>query len=393
MSISSSFAGSFVFLKKQSLLGDVLAHSVFPGVCISFLISGYKDNLLLLVGASITGVIAMYLIQYLSNQKKVKQDASLALVLSSFFSLGIIILVFMQNSGVTGQSGIETFLFGSAASILISDYYFFGPACFIILLLGLAFLKEIKSVSFDPGFALTSGIKIKLINSIISFLALLAIISGIQAMGVVLMAALIIIPPTIGRTWSNQLKGMILIAIISAMISSLFGTFFSSSYSGSPTGPWIVIFLGMLATISFVISPTRGLISQRSNSLRKKIKIQSEHILKALYKDQQAAFSGNILDRRAIKTLTKKGLIKTGDKGWKLSPSGIEEAKRLIRLHRLWELYLTKKMGIASDHVHEDADSVEHIISVDIEELLLEDLDRPIKDPHNQEIPYPKSDV
>jgi manganese/zinc/iron transport system permease protein len=388
MALTSSIAGTFVYLRQQSLMGDVLSHAVFPGVCISFLISGEKDNLTLLIGATVSAILAIALIQFLSNQAKVKQDAALAYVLSTFFAIGIMILAYMQNQGISGQSGIGTFLFGSAASILLEDFWIFSPAFFLVFLFLLLFYKELKLTSFDRTFALTSGIPIKILDFIISTMALLAIITGIQAMGVVLMAALIIIPPTIGRIWSSSLLKMLLVSGFSAAGGSLLGTFWSSQIPGSPTGPWIVIFLGVLAVFSFILSPSRGLIAKQIKSIRHDLKIHSEHLVKLIYKSESGYSSKNLKDRLSLGLLSKKKQIKKRNGDWELTPLGTEEGKRLIRLHRLWEVYLTKKMGIAPDHVHEDADSVEHIISGDVEELLLETLDRPGKDPHNQEIPY-----
>ncbi len=391
MALTSSLAGTFVFLRKESLLGDVLSHAVFPGVCISFLISGQKNNLSMFIGASITGIIAIALIQYLGKQPKIKQDAALAYVLSTFFALGIIILSFMQNLGISGQSGLETFLFGSAASILLSDFWFFIPAFFIVIALFTIFYKELKLVSFDRKFALISAIPTRITDLVIGTMALLAIITGIQAMGVVLMAALMIIPPTIGRTMSGTLKNMLIISSLVAILGSLMGTFLSASIEGAPTGPWIVLVLGFLAAISFIFSPSRGLIAGRMKTLRREMKINSEHILKTIYKSDDAfRASGALGEKRAIRSLLKGGLVKLEDGTYQLTDTGTEEARRLVRLHRLWELYLTKKMGIKPDHVHEDADSVEHIISGDVEELLLETLDHPQRDPHDQEIPYGK---
>ncbi len=393
MSLTSSLAGTFVFLRKESLLGDVLSHAVFPGVCISFLIAGEKDNFVILIGATITGIIAISLIQYLGNKPKVKQDAALAFVLSTFFALGIVILAYMQNLGISGQSGLETFLFGSAASILLEDFWFFIPAFILVLTLFGLFYKELKLVSFDRKFGIISGISSRTTDMVIGIMALLAIVTGIQAMGVVLMASLMIIPPAIGRTMSVTLKKMIIIAMLTASLGSIAGTYFSSTMTGAPTGPWIVLFLGCIAIIAFIFSPTRGLISRRISALRQETKIRSEHILKSMYKGQEDGkmpeFKGS-KDSRGLNSLRTKGLVERVEGRFRLTESGREEGRRLVRLHRLWELYLTKKMGIQADHVHEDADSVEHIISGDVEELLLEVLDHPQKDPHDQEIPYGK---
>jgi manganese/zinc/iron transport system permease protein len=91
--------------------------------------------------------------------------------------------------------------------------------------------------------------------------------------------------------------------------------------------------------------------------------------------------------KNALQTLNRQGLVKESPHGWALTQNGKKEAQRIVRLHRLWELYLTKYLQVASDHVHEDAESIEHVLTPELEKRLEELLDYPTADPHQSSIP------
>ncbi|MEO9871294.1 MAG: iron chelate uptake ABC transporter family permease subunit [Ekhidna sp.] len=191
LSISSAVVGCFTFIKKKSLVGDVISHAVLPGICISFMISGSKDPFLLIIGAFISGWISIIVMDAIIQNTKIKEDAATGLSLSVFFGIGILLMTYIQHSGNASQSGLDTFLFGKAAALVGKDLVAFSIIAFIVLITVFAFYKEFKLISFDPNFARVIGLPIKKLEMVLTSVTVLAVVTGIQAVGVVLMAAIL----------------------------------------------------------------------------------------------------------------------------------------------------------------------------------------------------------
>lgn len=405
LGLSAAMVGSFAFLRKRSLIGDAIAHAILPGIALSFLIFQSKNPLLLMGGALISGWLAMLSIDHISAKSKIKPDTAIGLVLSVFFGVGILLLTHIQHSGAGNQAGLDQFLFGKAAAMSKDDLKLY--ALIAALLLGIIFLlfKEFKLLSFNPDFAQASGLPVKRLRFVLSTITVLAIALGIQSVGVVLMAALIITPSAAARAWTDKLGFMMLLAGLIGAASGLVGSFISYTAPNMPTGPWIVMCLSFVALASLFFSPTRGMLARILQQRQNRIKIVSENLLKSLYHLQersgfstqhfseddinaQRSFSNADL-QTALKKLKKEyWLIKTLSGKYQLSSTGLEEAKRVVRLHRLWEMYLTERMRLKSDHIHPNAETIEHIITPEIEALLLKELGYPEKDPHESIIPY-----
>ncbi len=406
LGLSAAMVGSFAFLRKRSLIGDAIAHAILPGIAFSFLIFQSKNPLLLMGGALISGWLAMLSIEYISAKSKIKADTAIGLVLSVFFGVGILLLTHIQHSGAGNQAGLDQFLFGKAAAMSKNDLKLY--AIVAVLLLSVIFLlfKEFKLLSFNPDFAQASGLPVKTLRFVLSTITVLAIALGIQSVGVVLMAALIITPSAAARAWTDKLAVMMLLAGLIGALSGLVGSYISYTAPNMPTGPWIVMALSFTALGSLFLSPKRGMLARILQQRQNRIKIVSENLLKSLYHLQERSgfstqsfresdinaqrdFTSSDL-QTAIKKLKREyWLIKTPmDNAYQLSKKGLEEAKRVVRLHRLWEMYLTERMHLKSDHIHPNAETIEHIITPEIEELLLKELGYPEKDPHQSVIPY-----
>lgn len=401
---AAAIVGTFAFLRKQALVGDAVSHSILPGVCLAFIISGTKNPIYLLIGATISGWLSLLLVNYLSNHSKLKSDTTIALVLSVFFGFGILLLTSIQHSGNAAQAGLDKFLFGKAASLSSSDVELFGGVAIFLIIIVLLFYKEFKAISFNSDFARSIGLAVRYFEFVLSTITVLAIAVGIQAVGVVLMAALLITPATAARFWTHQLWKMILIATFLGALSALLGTFISYTYPSMPTGPWIVVCLSFLALLSIFFAPKNGLIPKMNRQKNNVLKIRNENILKLFYhigevKDdylegrtteeliQSRNFSKKELSK-GLKYLNNKNFVRNKAQTWFLTQSGLIEAKRIIKLHRLWEMYLNQKLKLAADHVHNDAEAIEHIITPEVEKLLEKELNYPKKDPHQSNIPY-----
>jgi manganese/zinc/iron transport system permease protein len=401
----SATVGCFTFLRKRALVGDAVAHALLPGVCLSFMISGNKHPLILLAGAIISGWLALISMDIISRYSRLKTDTIIGLILSVFFGIGILLLTSIQHSGAGNQTGLDKFLFGKAASMTIQDVKTIAWATLFIVGVILLFYRPFKIMSFDPHFAQSLGLPIKSLEFLMSTITVVAVAIGIQAVGVVLMAALLITPAAAARFWTDRLSRMLLLAAFFGVLSSWIGSFVSFMAPAMPTGPWIVIFLSLIALLSIFFAPSKGILARIWQQKRHSIKILRENILKAFhvlgendgafFQDRSVAdllqiraFSEEHLQKGLRGLKKQKLLAQSPDANYCLTSEGLQTARRVVRLHRLWELYLTQKMNIAPDHVHHDAEAIEHILNPELERQLEKELDFPQRDPHDSEIPY-----
>lgn len=403
LGLSSAIVGSFTFLRKNSLVGDAIAHAILPGIALAFMITQSKNPFYLMIGALISGWLAMISIDLISQKSKLKNDTAIGLVLSVFFGVGILLLTSIQHSGASNQAGLDSFLFGKAASMSIADIKAYSWVASILLLCVLVMYKEFKLLCFNSEFAQISGLPVKSLRIVLSSLTVLAIAIGIQSVGVVLMAALLITPSAAARAWTEKLSHMILFAGLAGALSGLTGAFISFSAPSMPTGPWIVVCLSLFALFSLFFAPKRGVLARVAQQKKNKKKIITENLMKVFYHHfertadlsmaenqigSERKFKHSDLDL-AIRIAQKEDLLIYIGSRLKMSQKGFVEAQRIVRLHRLWEMYLTQKMRLKADHIHPNAETIEHIISPEIEELLLKDLGYPEFDPHESPIPYP----
>lgn len=271
LGLLSGVIGSFTTLQKESLLGDALSHAALPGIIIGYMVIGRKEWLFLLGGATISGLIATFAIQWLSKNGRVKFDNALSLILSSFFGLGLVLMTYLQRTPDGDQAGIDNFIYGQASSMLLRDVQTLIIAVVIALVLVLVFWKELKIYTFDKQYARTLGLNTTIIQGLISMIMIVTIILGLESVGVILMSALLVGPAVAARQWTNRLSIMVLLSGSFGFVSGVLGTLISSFYTQIPTGPTIVVILSVIIFFSLLFAPKRGIIStKRSYYNRKK---------------------------------------------------------------------------------------------------------------------------
>ena len=404
LTASSAVVGTFTFLRKKALVGDAVAHSVLPGICLAFILSGTKNPFLLIIGAFITGWLSLVIIDAITTRSKIKEDTAIALILSVFFGVGILMLTHIQHSGNAAQTGLDSFLFGKAAALVGSDLVTFGIVAVVLIVTVGLFFKELKLISFDMSYAKALGIPVRAIDLLLTTLTVLAVVTGIQAVGVILMAAMLITPAAAARFWTNDVKRMTLIAATMGALSGLAGAYVSYVAPAMPTGPWIVMIISAVALLSFFLAPRRGILSRAVSQRALQHQIMDENLLKALFhlgEKDETPYKGRtaeeIIKRRhfprkrlmaSLWRLKREGFLSKENGLWAFTEAGKLKGQRVVKLHRLWELYLSQYMKIAPDHVHEDAETIEHIITPEIEVELERMLEYPEVDPHEERIPY-----
>ena len=396
---SSALVGAFSFLRKQSLVGDAVAHALLPGICLAFIWKGEKNFWVLLIGAFVSGMLSLQVMEVLSTYSKLKKDTIIALVLSTFFGIGISLLTYIQRSPLAAQSGLNSFLFGKAAGMLSTDVWMFlGVSVFLLLTLQF-FLKEFMLICFDETYAKSLGLPVRLLKQLLVGLTVLCIVLGIQAVGVVLVAALLVIPAATARFWTHYFHMFLLLSAGLGMLGGLTGAYVSYTAPHMPTGPWIVLMLALCAGLSFLGAPKRGLIHRYYKLREQKRKTIEENILKTLYKcyekdetptldtlDKYLSLSRRTLSHILHRLKARKYVLKVGV-AWALSKLGVVEARQVVRKHRLWELYLAQHLDIPIEDVHEKAERIEHLLDQTLSEDLDTFLSHPRTDPHHRDIP------
>ncbi|MHA7128639.1 metal ABC transporter permease [Algoriphagus namhaensis] len=406
LGIGSAYVGTFSFLDKKALLGDAISHAVLPGICLGFILAGEKNPIYIVTGAFLSGGVATFLSSWLRQKTKLSEDAIIASILSIFFGFGIVLLTVIQKSGNPEMAGLNQFIFGNAIAILEEDLWIYGGLALVIILLLTLLQKEFGLLVFNSDYGKAIGYPMDAIRLVFNVLMILSVVIGIQAIGVVLMAALLITPGAAARFWTDNLNKLLFISGVFAVISGVAGTYVSFVLPQMPTGPWVVVSLSLLALLSFLFAPKKGTISRYIARNKYLKKTHHEHVLKALYKAKELGEAKLTIEKiyelypfqkkqtkQSIDYLFKNGLILSNQSSIDLTDYGISEAKRVVRLHRLWETYLTEYMQIAPDHVHDSAEKLEHIITPELEAQLEKRLNFPKLDPHQENIPRDDHDL
>ncbi|RSL34944.1 metal ABC transporter permease [Salibacterium salarium] len=260
LGIAAGTVGCLAYWKRQSLMSDALAHAALPGVVIAFLLLGEKNLFVLITGASISALIGAYFIEWVRSSTRITEDTAMGMVLSIFYGLGIMLLTIANRTAGGNQSGLDSFIFGQAAAMVQSDVLtMFILALLVIFIVGFGF-KEWKIYLFDPSFAKGAGLSIKGMSGLYTAILVTTIVIGIQAVGVILIAALLIIPPVSALYWTRTFRWMVCLSAIFGGLAGVLGTAISALGSGWPTGPFIVMVGSCLFILSLIFGKERGLL-------------------------------------------------------------------------------------------------------------------------------------
>lgn len=333
--------GSFAVLRKQSLLGDAISHAALPGIALSFLITGSKDTHILLIGALISGLLGTFWIRGITTKTHLKSDTALGLILSVFFGFGMLLLTFIQKQPNANQAGLDKYLFGQAATLVESDVWLMSIVTGLCLIVLLLFWKEFKILLFDKDYAHTLGFNTKLIDVLITSFIVLAIVLGLQTVGVILMSAMLLAPAAAARQWTNSLGLMVFLAAILGASAGVFGTAISSTQNNLSTGPVIVLVASVFVLFSFIFSPKRGLLFKQIRLIKNRDDLELQKTLAFMYhivedhEDISHPHAIKILNnfrgysRKALRKLVNKKYVEVHGEMWSLTPKGVEAATNM----------------------------------------------------------------
>lgn len=253
--------GPFALLRKQSLMGDVLSHAALPGICAGFLFAGTRDLGFLMAGALASGALAALMVQVILRATRIKADAAMGIILSTFFALGVVLLSSIQTQGGAAQAGLSSFLFGQAAAMLQTDVWLMASLAGLSLAVVALFWPQFKLATFDPEYARSLGAPLWLIEAALTLIIACAIVVGLQMVGVVLMVAMLIAPAAAARQWVQSLGAMVILSALFGMAAGVIGALISATARGLATGPVVVLIATAIVAFSLIFAPDRGLIA------------------------------------------------------------------------------------------------------------------------------------
>ncbi len=410
MGLASSLVGVLVFVRRRALIGETLSHATYPGIVLSIaLFSGLFATrpesfpFIVLVGAFASGLLGIYLVHYLEHKLSLNSDTALCFVLSTFLGVGVLIASRLQFSEPVWFQKVQSLLYGQAATMLMIHVYVYLALVFFILLFVILTHTSLKMLNFDRDFSKMLGLSTRWLDYATFVLIVLAIVIGIRSVGVVLMAGMLIAPAATARQFAKKFWQMfvmssifgVTIGFLGIVISVNGSIWLSQKYGGKfhlPSGPVILIVATLFVIFALVFAFKRGWISRIIRRKSFQMNCLEENMLKYIYKSKNEITFSDLKEVMCLYSVVlaivlvmmraKKLLI-----GYGLTEIGKKRAKRIIRLHRLWEVYLFTCLDVQAGNVHKSAEEMEHIITPELEEELVKLLGDPKKDPHNQDIP------
>lgn len=422
--MSCALLGNFLVLRKMSMMGDAISHAVLPGLVIAFLITNSRDSVPMFVGAGIVGLLTAVFTQFVHRLGKVDEGASMGVVFTTLFACGLILIESMPRAENVDLD-TDCVLYGvlESAPLITDNILGFeipraatrsGLTLLLNALFVLVFYKELKVSSFDPTLATTVGINANLMHYLLMALVAITTVASFETVGSILVIAMLIVPPATAYLLTNRLSLMIVLSLTVAVAAAIVGHLSAVTLPGF-LGFKDTISAGMIATISgvffalaFVLAPQRGLASRALHRLRVNLNIVREDILGLLYRLEEAEVdprnfeSLHTLLRKtrgtpgwqtnlALASLRRRGEIEREDGQNVLTSRGHNAASRLVRSHRLWEIYLSKHTETPSAHLHYAAEQFEHVTDATLRRRLEDDTDAPQADPHGKQIPRTQS--
>jgi manganese/zinc/iron transport system permease protein len=406
LGVCCGLMGAFLVVRKLALMGDALSHAVLPGVALGFLWNMTKDPLAIFIGATVAGLLGAGTVQLIRNTTRHKEDAALGFVLASFFGVGICLFTMIQNIPGGNKSGLDKFMFGQAAALGHGDVMLLAAVTLLSVGAVVILFKEYTLTSFDAGFARSLGLPVQIFHYSLMLLLAFAIVSSLQAVGVVLVSAMLVIPAAAAFLLTDRFGLMLALSAFFGLSSGAIGSFFSFVGRNLPTGPFMVLAAAAVFATALFLAPRHGILSRLWRQHSRSARIQRENTLKAIYHvleddgfRRETVGISELAERRRetledvqrqLSAVQRSGLVTTFGDAVSFTPQGKQRACEIVRNHRLWELYLTNAAQIAADHVHEDAEIIEHVLGEETVLKLEKRLNYARRDPHGKLIPGPE---
>ncbi|MCF7852436.1 MAG: metal ABC transporter permease [Simkaniaceae bacterium] len=417
MCLASSLIGVMAFVRKESLIGETLSHAAFPGAVLGVILGmSFFDQmdlvrlLITIISAFLFSILGIVVVRYLQQRFKVKEDAALCFVLSTFVGIGVVLTSLLQTTHPIWFREVQTFFYGQAATMLTVHVVLYASLTTLVIFFLIWKFPLLKMVNFDPKYAQSLGVNSWGVQMLLILFIAFAVVIGIKAVGIVLMSGMLIAPAIAARRLTSRLSHMLVLAGLFGMISAIAGNILSyeipvlmaqkgEKHLNLPTGPLILLIAATFSILSLLFAPNNGVVYRYLRALLFHQRCMEENFIKAFWKkglkgEYPIEAFKDIGSLNRIKRffflyfLQRKGDIKRGKQlGWQLTERGEKKATQIVRIHRLFELYLALHLNVRDENVHAIAEEMEHYITPEIEQELTKLLDNPQEDPHSQPIP------
>lgn len=389
VSLSCALLGCFLVLRRMALLGDAISHAVLPGIAIAFLITGNRNSLAMTLGAALAGFLAAALIEWIHRNSPVKQDASTGIVFTAMFALGVVLIALYADKVDLDQ---ECVLYGEIAFVPLQERFWGVPEPVLRMfgvLVGtvaclLAFYKELLVTSFDAGLAQSLGISPQRYHYALMGMLAVTVVNAFEAVGAILVVAMLILPGATAYLLTDRLPVMLGWSCVHAALSTVGGVFLAVWLDCSIAGAMVLVGAGLFVA-TFLFSPVHGWLPRAWRRYTLRRRTVQENVLALLGKSGTHPLTG--LDPSAVSALRRRGWVSVTSGRVELTAEGKPVADRVIRAHRLWETYMAEVMHIPSDHLHDTAHDLEHVLTQEMLDRIDERLGRPERDPHGSDIP------
>ena len=396
LGLAAGITGTFLLLRKRSLLGDVVGHASLPGVAIAFLIMELREPQSgkwlpgLLIGASISGIAGMVSTVIIRSCTRIKEDAALAITLGAFYGLGIVLFTIIQKLPTGSQAGLGNFIYGNTATITQSEVDLIWRVAIVAIVAAGLLFKEFGLLCFDEQFASSQGWPVVLLDLILMGLVVAVCVIGLRSVGLLLVVALLIIPAASARFWTEKLSHMTFCAAVIGVVSCYVGAVSSALFSRLAAGAVIVLTGSVMFCASLCFGTRRGVLLRWYTRRRLNQRIATQQLLLAIFETVETALLPNPQQALTDVTVTLEDLLPKRSwtakqlrrslheaqkaqylashpgRGHRLTAQGGRAAHRAARNHRLWELYLLQHADVAPGHVDRDADRIEQILDPEI---------------------------
>jgi manganese/zinc/iron transport system permease protein len=444
--VACALPGNFLVLRRMSMMGDAISHAVLPGLAVAFLITQSRASLTMFVGAAIVGVLTALFTQWVHSFGKVDRGASMGVVFTTLFAVGLIMIVRAADHvdldpGCVLYGSIELAPLDIAATITLpvlgeTDIPRAAIVLGAVLALNLAvvvlFFKELKISSFDPALATTQGVNATFMHYLLMTLVAVTTVASFETIGSILVIAMLIVPPAAARLLTDRLGVMIALSMVIAAGSAALGhvaaitapqgistalnaavgmvnpalTRFGIDpltmrfeFTDTTTAGMMASTVGAAFAVILMVAPRQGVISRFAHRAALSFRILCEDVLGLIYRIEeekltaapammtQALGASRLSVALATARLRRRGRLTREVNCYRLTDLGRQEARHLIRSHRLWESYLHLHLNLPTDHVHASATKLEHVTDTAMIDRLATRVDRPSHDPHGKVIP------
>ena len=419
VNVACGTLGCFLVLRRMSLIGDAISHAVLPGIAIAFIATQSRSPLAMLIGAGVAGmvtVVLMHLVQRLGN---VAEDSAMGVVFTSLFALGVILIHVSTHGSVDLDPGCVLYglvEFVPLDTVMVGSMEIPRAALTLMVALGLviafvaAFWKELKISSFDPQLATTLGINATLMHYLLMMMVAIVTVAAFESVGSILVVAALIVPAATASLLTNRLLPMLLISAEVGISSAYFGRLVAVQPAiNTSVAGMVAVLAGAHLALAVVFSPGQGLLARRITRFNLALRIEREHVLALLWRWNElhpdtpmprrsmlTALGSGWMGRLALRRLLTRGAVVADaahDMALRLAPGGEDTAQELVRRHRLWEMWLNKRLGVEPTRVHPSADRMEHFLTDDIVKEVVDDVGFTDTDPHGKRIPWRESDA